>query len=188
MGSITRETNTSEDIDEYGEFAEKSLYYEGDDSQSAGHHHHQFHRAAPTKLPVPTLSELANITKVLNESSPFQRESIASMILNTPDYLKRLLSIFTTCEDLEDEEGLHEMYRCVKGMVMLNEANLFDCMFSEEFVWEVLGSLEYDPDVPAENRTQHREFLKNVAVFKEVVPITNEVTKAKIHRRVEFNI
>ena len=169
-------------IDEYGEFAEKSLYYEGDDSQSAGHHHHQFHRAAPTKLPVPTLSELANITKVLNESSPFQRESIASMILNTPDYLKRLLSIFTTCEDLEDEEGLHEMYRCVKGMVMLNEANLFDCMFSEEFVWEVLGSLEYDPDVPAENRTQHREFLKNVAVFKEVVPITNEVTKAKIHQ------
>ena len=65
---------------------------------------------------------------------------------------------------------------------MLNEANLFDCMFSEEFVWEVLGSLEYDPDVPAENRTQHREFLKNVAVFKEVVPITNEVTKAKIHQ------
>ena len=54
-------------------------------------------------------------------------------------------------------------------------------MFSEEFVWEVLGSLEYDPDVPAENRTQHREFLKNVAVFKEVVPI-RKVTKAKIHQ------
>jgi len=169
-------------IDEYGEFTGKSFYYEGDDSQSAGHHHHQFHRAAPAKLPEPTLSELSNITKVLNECSPFQRESIASMILNTPDYLKRLLSIFTTCEDLEDEEGLHEMYRCVKGMVMLNEANLFDCMFSEEFVWEVVGSLEYDPDVPAENRTHHRDFLRNVAVFKEVVPITNEVTKAKIHQ------
>ena len=169
-------------IDEYGEFTGRSFYYEGDDSQSAGHHHHQFHRAAPAKLPEPTLSELSNITKVLNECSPFQRESIASMILSTPDYLKRLLSIFTTCEDLEDEEGLHEMYRCVKGMVMLNEANLFDCMFSEEFVWEVVGSLEYVPEVPTENRAHHRDFLKNVAVFKEVVPITNEVTKAKIHQ------
>lgn len=169
-------------IDEYGEFSGKSFYYEGDDSQSAGHHHHHFHRAALARLPEPNLSELSNITKVLNECSPFQRESIASMILNTPDYLKRLLSIFTTCEDLEDDEGLHEMYRCVKGMVMLNEANLFDCMFSEEFVWEVVGSLEFDPDIPVENRSNHREFLKNVAVFKEVVPITNEVTKAKIHQ------
>ena len=48
------------------------------------------------------------------------------------------------CEDLEDRESLHLMYRLVRGLVLLNDASLFDELLSEENVMDVVGALEYE--------------------------------------------
>ena len=44
----------------------------------------------------------------------------------------------------------------------------------------VMGCLEYDPEIPV--RQRHRDFLKGSVLFKEVVPITDAATRAKIHQ------
>ncbi|KXZ50897.1 hypothetical protein GPECTOR_14g145 [Gonium pectorale] len=63
---------------------------------------------------------------------------------------------------------------------MLNDSSVLEEMLREEHVMDVLGALEYDPDVKQPQK--HREFLQSHVQFKEVVPITNPQILAKIHQ------
>lgn len=51
---------------------------------------------------------------------------------------------------------------------MLNKNALFEILFAEENLKEVIGVLEYDPDSSIENRKRHRDFLWDHANYKEV--------------------
>jgi hypothetical protein len=57
---------------------------------------------------------------------------------------------------------------------------LLDELLKEEHVMDVIGCLEYDPELTAAQ--QHRQFLSSAVVFKEVVPITSQDVLAKIHQ------
>ena len=103
---------------------------------------------------------------------------------------------------MDDMESLHMMYTLVRGLVLLNDANLFDELLRDENVFDVVGALEYDPEyseaeetsgdgvgdagertgVGAQQKVQHRAFLRDSVVFKEVVPIQDPAIRAKIHQ------
>ena len=158
-------------------------------------------RAGPSELPPAELGSLAELVKVVTECSPFAREKIANLALKK-GYLRQLLDLFKTCEDLDDMESLHMMYTLVRGLVLLNDANLFDELLRDENVFDVVGALEYDPEyseaeetgrdgvgdagertgVGAQQKVQHRAFLRDSVVFKEVVPIQDPAIRAKIHQ------
>ncbi|KHG30462.1 Serine/threonine-protein phosphatase 4 regulatory subunit 3 [Gossypium arboreum] len=77
-------------------------------------------------------------------------------------------------------DGLHMIFKIVKGIILLNSAQIFEKIFGEELIMDIIGSLEYDPDVP---QVQHyRNFLKEHVVFKEAVPIKNPMVISKIHQ------
>lgn len=59
-------------------------------------------------------------------------------------------------------------------------------LIAEDTIFDVVGCLEYDPSGPAPKR--HRQYLKQLAKFKEVIPITNAELLAKIHQtyRVQY--
>jgi protein phosphatase-4 regulatory subunit 3 len=57
---------------------------------------------------------------------------------------------------------------------------LLDELLKEEHVMDVIGCLEYDPDL--QTPQQHRQFLSTAVVFKEVVPITSQEVLSKIHQ------
>lgn len=42
------------------------------------------------------------------------------------------------CEDLEDTEGLQNMARLVRGILLLNDAHLLDTLLGEEFIMDVV--------------------------------------------------
>ena len=86
---------------------------------------------------------MEELVSLVADCSPFAREKIASLVMKK-GYLRQLLDLFKTCEDLEDREGLHMMYRLVKGLVLLNDANLFDELLRDENVMDVVGALEYE--------------------------------------------
>ncbi|KAG2450841.1 hypothetical protein HYH02_004675 [Chlamydomonas schloesseri] len=131
------------------------------------------------ELPAPELRNLENIAKVLSHVPPFHRDRIASQLMK-PNYLAGLLDLFKQCEDLENTEGLTHMYAIVRSAIMLNDSSVLEEMLKEEHVMDVLGALEYDPDVKQPQK--HREFLQSHVQFKEVVPITNAQILAKIHQ------
>ncbi|KRZ90131.1 Serine/threonine-protein phosphatase 4 regulatory subunit 3A [Trichinella sp. T8] len=101
-------------------------------------------------------------------------------------YIPKLIKLFHMVEDLEDLESLHLLYRIFKNIFFLNKPPLFETLLSEQFLFDVIGILEYDPTM--QTRRKHREFLWEQAKFKEVVPINSVPLLSKIHQvyRVQY--
>uniref|UniRef100_A0A8C2ED09 Serine/threonine-protein phosphatase 4 regulatory subunit 3 n=1 Tax=Cyprinus carpio TaxID=7962 RepID=A0A8C2ED09_CYPCA len=139
------------------------------------------------ELPPCELSRLEEVAELVASSlpSPLRREKLA-LALENEGYIRKLLELFRVCEDLENREGLHHLYDIIKGIFLLNRTALFEVMFSEECIMDVIGCLEFDPSLPQPRR--HREFLTTTARFKEVIPISDPELRQKIHQtyRVQY--
>uniref|UniRef100_A0A3Q3IKS7 Serine/threonine-protein phosphatase 4 regulatory subunit 3 n=1 Tax=Monopterus albus TaxID=43700 RepID=A0A3Q3IKS7_MONAL len=109
-----------------------------------------------------------------------------ALAVENEGYIRKLLELFHVCEDLENREGLHHLYEIIKGIFLLNRTALFEVMFSDECIMDVIGCLEFDPALPQPRR--HREFLTKTARFKEVIPISDPELRQKIHQtyRVQY--
>nr|CAG4634634.1 EOG090X01QS [Alona affinis] len=143
--------------------------------------------APPVELPACELNKLETINELIASclSSAVRREKL-STALEMEGYIRKLLNLFHICEDLENLEGLHHLFEVFKNIFLLNKNALFEVMFAEDTIFDVVGCLEYDPN--AKVRKRHRDYLRQMAKFKEVIPITNPELLAKIHQtyRVQY--
>ena len=98
-------------------------------------------RQGPNELPAAEFGNLEELVSLVADCSPFAREKIASLVMKK-GYLRQLLDLFKTCEDLEDREGLHMMYRLVKGLVLLNDVgpSTSSCATKTSWMWWELWS------------------------------------------------
>ena len=135
----------------------------------------------PIELPPCELSKLDEISELFSSilGSPAHQERLAAAI-DREGYIKKLLDLFHMCEDLENMEGLHHLYDIFKSIFSLNKTELFEVMFQEDNIFDVVGVLEYDHKAPQPNK--HRDFLWSQAKFKEVVPVNNQELVQKIHQ------
>ena len=74
------------------------------------------------------------------------------------------------CEDLDHLEGLHHLYNIFKNVFLLNKNALFELMFAEDTIFDVVGCLEFDPGLPTPKR--HRQYLRSIAQFHQVWSLT----------------
>lgn len=145
--------------------------------------------AADIELPPCELSKLDEIWTLFTDSTiqstPIRKDKLSQAIENS-GYITKLLDLFHMCEDLENIEGLHHLYEIFKSIFLLNRNNLFEIMFAEETIFDVIGVLEYNP--LSSQPTKHRQYLKDTARFKQVVPITKTELLQKIHQtyRVQY--
>lgn len=137
--------------------------------------------AAAVELPPCELSQLTDISALFTGVLPsaIRREKLA-LAIEQDGYVKQLMELFHICEDLENTEGLHHLFEIVKTLFLLDKNFLYDTMFSETNILDVLGCLEYDPTKKEPQR--YRKFLKENVKFKEVIPINNPELLAKIHQ------
>ncbi|UYV82747.1 SMEK2 [Cordylochernes scorpioides] len=145
--------------------------------------------APPIELPPCEVARLEEISELITSCLPStaRREKLA-IALESEGYIKKLLDVFRMCEDLENREGLGYLYDIFKNIFLLNKNSLFDIMFAHDVIFDVVGVLEYEPNVPIAARKRHREYLKNISHFKEVIPLSNPDLVAKIHQtyRVQY--
>ena len=143
--------------------------------------------APPIELPPCELSKLEDISELFSSvlPSPIRREKL-SVAIENDGYIKKLIDLFHMCEDLENMEGLHHLFDIFKSIFLLNKNALFEVMFSDEMIFDIVGVMEYDPSLP--QPAKHRDYLRNKARFKEVVPMTNSELENKIHQtyRVQY--
>ncbi|WCJ23354.1 Serine/threonine-protein phosphatase 4 regulatory subunit 3 [Euphorbia peplus] len=132
------------------------------------------------ELPAVELSTLPLILKTVSESGIADQMRLTELILNDLEFFRKLMDLFKICEDLENIEGLHMIFKIVRGIILLNSPQIFDKIFGDECIMDIIGSLEYDPDV---NHIQHhRNFLKEHVVYKEAIPIKDAIVLSKIHQ------
>lgn len=143
--------------------------------------------APPVELPSCELSRLEDVSELISNclSSPMRKEKLAAALENE-GYIRKLLNLFHMCEDLENYDGLHHLYDIFKNIFLLNKNALFEVMFSDDVIFDVVGCLEYDPS--SLTRKKHREYLKQQAKFREAIPIKNPDLLSKIHQtfRVQY--
>lgn len=143
--------------------------------------------APPIELPPCELSRLEEINELIGSclTSPVRKEKLAT-ILESEGYIKKLLNLFHMCEDLENIDGLHFLYEIFKNIFLLNKNALFEVMFADDTIFDVVGCLEYDPSASTPKR--HRHYLRSLSKFKEVIPISNPELLSKIHQtyRVQY--
>ncbi len=141
----------------------------------------------PIELPPCELSKLDEISEMFSSvlPSPVKREKLA-VVIEAEGYIKKLVDLFHICEDLENIDGLHHLYDIFKSIFSLNKNALFEIMFSDDLIYDVVGILEYDPS--ASEPARHREYLRTKAKFKEVIPLNNPELEQKIHQtyRVQY--
>lgn len=132
------------------------------------------------ELPPVDLSNLPLILKTILEGGITDQMRVAELITQDRDFFPKLLDIFRMCEDLENLDDLHMIFKLVRGIILLNSPSIFDKIFSDEFILDIIGALEYDPEVAKVQK--HRIFLKDHVVFKEAIPIKNVSVVSKIHQ------
>ncbi|KAJ9154590.1 hypothetical protein P3X46_027910 [Hevea brasiliensis] len=132
------------------------------------------------ELPAVELSTLPLILKTVSECGITDQMRLTELILNDQGFFHKLMDLFRICEDLENIDGLHMIFKIVRGIILLNSPQIFDKIFGDELIMDVIGSLEYDPEVL--HAQHHRNFLKEHVVFKEAIPIKDPIVLSKIHQ------
>lgn len=132
------------------------------------------------ELPAVELSTLPLILKTVSESGIADQMRLTELILNDQDFFRKLMDLFRICEDQENIDGLHMIFKIVRGIILLNSPQIFEKIFGDELIMDIIGSLEYDPEVS--HVQHHRNFLKEHVVFKEAIPIKDSLVLSKIHQ------
>lgn len=143
--------------------------------------------APPIELPPCELSRLEDISEAIASGLTTQlRKEKLAMALESDNYIKKLLCQFHLCESLNNNEGLHHLYEIFKNIFLLNKNALFEIMFAEDTIFDVVGCLEYETS--ADPPKKHRQYLRYLAKFREAIPIKNQDLLAKIHQtyRVQY--
>ncbi|KAI4965084.1 hypothetical protein ZWY2020_057517 [Hordeum vulgare] len=121
------------------------------------------------ELPPLELSSLSVILETILQCDVAQQAHVADLILKDRDFFPKIVNLFRTCKGLGDMGGLHIIFRLVKAIILLNSAAIFDKIFSDDFILDIIGVLECDPEVC--NVQNHK-----------VIPIRNASVVSKIHQ------
>ncbi|PNT71753.1 hypothetical protein BRADI_2g34980v3 [Brachypodium distachyon] len=136
-------------------------------------------------LPPLELSNLSVILKTILEYGMKEQMRVIDLISEDRDFFPKIVKLFRTCEGLGDMDGLHMIFKLIKAIISLNSSAIFDVIFSDDLILDIIGALEYNPEV--RNVQNHRAFLKEHAVFKEAIPIRNASVVSKIHQTYRIN-
>jgi len=165
-----------------------STIYESDDD--CGTETNENYLSSTIHLPPVELGRLRDICDLFSPDKvrDATRRDVLARAIESNSYIRKLIDLFHMCEDLENFESLRQIYEIIRSIFYLNKSTLFEILFSEEFILDVIGCLEYDPQLPYGEKRHHRDFLDTRATFREVIPIGNADLLAKIHQtyRVQY--
>uniref|UniRef100_A0A2P2MU27 Serine/threonine-protein phosphatase 4 regulatory subunit 3A-like isoform X4 n=1 Tax=Rhizophora mucronata TaxID=61149 RepID=A0A2P2MU27_RHIMU len=94
------------------------------------------------ELPVVELSTLPLILKTVSESGIADHMRLTDLIVKDQDFFRKLMDLFRICDDLENIDGLHMIFKIVRGIILLNSPQIFEKIFGDELVMDVIGALE----------------------------------------------
>lgn len=139
------------------------------------------------QLPIPTLSNLEEISDIFAASQIQQREALSAFLSNNDcAYVKSLLALFPSAEEKDDFGVLATLAASIKSILLLNDPTIVELIVMEEEVFEnVCCALEYDPDLRV--KANHRWFIRERVKFKTVVRMEDEELMSAIHRSFRVN-
>ncbi|KAJ9112184.1 hypothetical protein QFC20_002365 [Naganishia adeliensis] len=130
-------------------------------------------------LSLSNLREQETALKLSSRSIAGREKTVEFVITN--DYVRQMIKVFNDAEDMESLDDLHSLCTMMSTILSLNDNGLYEYLLQEDVFLGMAGIMEYDPDYPT-YKASYREFLSEGSRFKEVVPITDDTVRAKIHQ------
>lgn len=145
------------------------------------------------ELPPCEMIRLEDINKIISTciGSQMQKEKLVVLLIQE-SYIKKLLNVFRICENERNDDGLYYLFKIFKNIFLLNDFQLFDIIFGDDVIFDVVGCLEYDSSKKRHRHYRetesHRQILQQHSKFREPIEIKNPVLLAKIHKtyRVQY--
>ena len=166
----------------------ESVVYESDEEGTLGPN--ETYLSSTITLPPIDLLHLSDLVDFFTPEKvrDASRRDLLARAIESGNCFRKLIDLFHICEDLENLDSLHQIYEIIRSIFYLNKSSLFEILFSEEFIFDIVGCLEYEPQLTCKTKRNHRDFLMKQATFKEVIPIGNHELLAKIHQtyRVQY--
>mmetsp|Transcript_171 Transcript_171/g.271 ORF Transcript_171/g.271 Transcript_171/m.271 type:complete len:981 (+) Transcript_171:744-3686(+) len=129
----------------------------------------------------PDYGEIKRAANEKDEADPEKKPEKAPISFEkNKSYLALLVELFPSLEEKQNMKALHELFDIIRAASLINEPKIFEFLLSDQYFEQVVGILEYDPDIP--NRPNHRNYLKTHVRHKEVVPVKNEEILQKVHQ------
>ncbi|KAG6841834.1 hypothetical protein C0991_006241 [Blastosporella zonata] len=154
-------------------------------------------------LPQPTLGIIGEIDRAIKQLARTQsvKERICEYIQKeiadsipvfspsafTQNYIKSLIEVLHTAEDLESLDDLHALCSIMQTILTLNDHAMYEHILEDDLFFGVIGMLEYDPDFP-NHKANYRKFLHQTSHFHEPIIIRDPGITRKIHHtyRLQF--
>ena len=130
------------------------------------------------------LQEIENNMRIMS-STAGGRDALSRCILTT-NYIPKLVPLVELAEEFESLSDLHHLCNIIKIILLLNDNTIFENALSDECILGVVGALEYDPDFPS-HKANHRNWLSSQGRYKEVIHITDDHIRYKIHETYRLN-
>ncbi len=99
--------------------------------------------ANPLVLPQPEIGNLEDIEHAMRNVASTQqgRDALAKFVISE-DYIRKLIPLVDTAEDLESLKDLHLLCNIMKMLILLNDSQIIDHIVNENVVFGVIGALE----------------------------------------------
>jgi protein phosphatase-4 regulatory subunit 3 len=133
-----------------------------------------------THLPAVEMRNLAAISELLCDAPLFRRGRLAE-VLQQDEYIPQLVALFSQVEDVAEQDDLHHMFGIFRGLMMLNNPSIYEILLRDDLLMGVVGALEHDPEMRS-HQARHRQFLRERAQFKLVVPFEDSAVLQKVHQ------
>lgn len=127
------------------------------------------------ELPSPEVRNIEQIRDSIQNHCRMQRREKLSAAIKAQNYIPKLLEVFHSVEDLEDANSLRVLYEIFKSIWLLNQADLYEIMFKQEYIFDVVGIMEYNPT--RKDELKHREYLKKVCKFQNVLNVDELISE-----------
>ncbi|XP_027753938.1 serine/threonine-protein phosphatase 4 regulatory subunit 3B-like [Empidonax traillii] len=137
----------------------------------------------PSKIDLPPceanrLGDIADlITSALSSHS--RREKLG-LVMKRKGYIPKLLQLFQACKRSKTTKALHQLNEIMRRILQLGKTSLFEVMFSEKYIMDVIGCLEYDPSLAQPKH--HKQLSRERAKLKKIVPIKDPKIQKKFHQ------
>lgn len=132
------------------------------------------------ELPVPNSDNLADILDILTINK-FRNNLITGILSDNGEWMRQLTHVFQECEEKHRLLNIYCLTDIIKTLIYFNEIDIFELIVSEDFIYSIVGILEYEPEFPG-MKLNWREFLTDKVQVKQVIAFENAEIKAEIRK------
>eukprot|EP01113_Clastostelium_recurvatum_P016168 TRINITY_DN191_c2_g1_i1.p1 TRINITY_DN191_c2_g1~~TRINITY_DN191_c2_g1_i1.p1 ORF type:complete len:839 (+),score=228.39 TRINITY_DN191_c2_g1_i1:694-3210(+) len=139
---------------------------------------------ATVHLPPANPDNVVSILEMVAELSSgptSHRDGLVNAMLKS-DYIRKLLDLEGVLEAQGNTQLLEHMFTIFKTLILMNDSNLIEVLFADDYLVDVIGVLEHDSEISPQHRIRHRDFLRKRVIFKEVIPFDSPELIFKIHQ------